>query len=177
MIDLEALREKRVIYVGGVSGSGKSVFAAALAAALPGYNLIKLDWIYSGLHAARTHGGVKRSRRVMARIAPKIVAEIVADGGRRIIEGGWVEPRAWQRLAAGDPSVYAIFLGYPDTNVAAMAERLAATTHWLSGDSVENHTFIADQIEHSKRLRRKLGGRAGIDFIDVSAGWLDSLPA
>lgn len=167
-----ALGDKRVILVGGVSGSGKSVFAAALAAALPDYSLVKLDWIYDGLHASRRHGVVKRSRRSMARLAPNIVAEIVADGGRVIIEGGWIEPRVWQRLTADDPAAHAFFLGYPDASVAELAQRLNPTVHWLSGGTGADQSFLVDQIRHSKRLRRKLAGRAGGEFIDVSRGFV-----
>ncbi len=179
MIGLDALRDKRVVYIGGVSGSGKSVLATALAAALPGFNLVKLDWVYDGLRASRQHGGVKRSRRVMARLAPAIVAEIAADtlanDGRVVIEGGWVEPRAWRRIAGGDPAVHALFLGYPDATVAAITERLSATAHWLSRDSRADRKFIADQIRHSKRLRRKLAGRAGGEFVDVSVAFARSM--
>ena len=175
MIGLDALADKRVILVGGVSGSGKSVFAAALAAALPGHDLIKLDWIYNGLHRARTRGGVARSRRAMAKLAPAIVAEIVtdivADSGRVIIEGGWIEPSAWRRIAADNPALYALFMGYPDAGVAALIARLGSTAHWLSGTSVD-HSFLADQVRHSKRLRRKLVGQAGMEFIDASVGFV-----
>ncbi len=171
MIGLDALRDKRVIYIGGASGSGKSVFAAGLAASLPSFNLIKLDWIYNGLHASRTHGGVKRSRRVMARLAPAVVAEIVEDGGCVIIEGGWVEPRAWRRIAADDAAMHAFYLGYPESSVGTLIERLGTTAHWLSGGTAADRNFLTDQIRHSKRLRRKLAGRAGIDFIDVSEGF------
>lgn len=174
MIELASLSAKRVIYIGGVSGSGKSVLAAALAAALPGHDLIRLDWIYNALHAARTHGGVKRSRRNMARLAPAIVAEVMDDvsvnDDRVIVEGGWVEPRAWQRLAAGNPAVYALYLGYPDASVPTMVERLGATGHWLNSGTANDRRFLADQITHSKRLRRKLAGRESMEFVDVSAG-------
>ncbi len=179
MIALGALAAKRVIYIGGVSGSGKSVFAAALAAALPGRNLVKLDWIYDGLHASRTQGGIKRSRRVMARLAPAIVTAIIADAletdGCVIIEGGWVEPRAWQCITADNSAMHALFLGYPNASVAAMVERLSATGHWLSGGIASNRRFLEDQVKHSKRLRRKLAGRPGTEFVDVSAQFA-SLP-
>lgn len=180
MITLDALAATRVVYVGGVSGSGKSAFAATLATALPGSSLVKLDWIYNGLHAARTHGGVKRSRRVMARIAPAIVAAIVADaleaGDRVIIEGGWVEPRAWQRIAADDAVVQAFFLGYPDATVDGIVARLSATPHWLNSGIDTARSFIADQIKHSKRLQRKAAG-PNVVFVDVSLGFVNPVQA
>jgi len=164
LIDLAAAR---VILIGGVSGSGKSHYASRLAAELPGHALVRLDWMYNSLVAT----GARHPRRKMAKLAPAIVAEIIGGGEPAIIDGGWIEPRAWARLAAGRIDCRARFLGYPTTEPKALLARLAATDHWLGAPDAATQGFLRRQIAHSAEQQRRIAGSMVADFIDVSGGF------
>ncbi len=164
MIELAAAR---VILIGGVSGSGKSHYASRLAAQLPGHALVRLDWTYNALVAT----GARHPRRKMAKLAPALVAEIIAGGEPAIIDGGWIEPRAWARLVAGRSDCRARFLGYPAIDPDGLIARLATTGHWLGTPEAATRGFLRRQIAHSAEQQRRIGGSTVADFVDVSGGF------
>ena len=157
----------RVILIGGVSGAGKSTFATRLAAAHPGHSLVRLDWLYDALVATRG----KHPRRTMQRLAPALLGEIIAAGGAAIVEGGWIEPRAWAALASGREDVRAIYFGYPAIGVRELRDRLGATEHWLGVPGTARRRLLRRQIEHSRELQRRVARLPNARFVDVSPGF------
>ena len=108
----------------------------------------------------------------MQRLAPALLAEIIADGGAAIVEGGWVEPRVWAKLAAGRDDVQAIYLGYPTIAVGDLRARLAATRHWLGTPGMARRGLLRRQTEHSRELQRRVAGLPNVRFVDVSPGFV-----
>ena len=165
-----------VVLIGGVSGSGKSAFAQRLRLANPDVSTLAMDTVLGALDEARlplrgrTHLGHADSVAAMERLGPALCSVVLQSGVRTIVEGGWIEPPAWEALVqAHDRSAAALFFGYPTATPDAILARLAGTTHWLA--AAPDRAFVQAQIDHSRRLRHALIDSRHAAFVDVSDGF------
>ena len=173
MIDLSPFQ---AILITGVSGSGKSELARKLRGENHDFSIFPMDVVLDALDLAQlTLGapaadGHQRSIQMMQALGPALCESVFNSGAPTIIEGGWIEPEAWQRLIQSNNRIAALFLGYPAASPDQLLARLSSTAHWLSGG--QGGDFLNDEIEHSKALQTQVASLPCAAFVDVSAGYV-----
>jgi predicted kinase len=162
----------QVIYIGGASAAGKSTAAQTLGEAL-GLPLVELDRYFDLIAGAGCDEDTAAA--AASALARRLVEDLLAAGGRCIVEGGWLDPAAALALSCAHTGRFtAVYCGYPSGD---LEDRLACINakgeHWLAGHSAaEARAFLEQQVEASRWYRSECRrcGLAFVDFSDPGAG-------
>ena len=162
------------LLIGGVSGAGKTVVAARVRRENPQFETLKMDTLLGALDEVTGAGRALPSHAenvaAMEKLGPALCDVVLRSGSKTIIEGGWIDPPAWEaRVDAHGRRAAALFFGYPFITAEGLLDRLRGTMHWLS--TSDDLAFVEAQIAHSVRLRRQLAGSRSAAFVDVSEGF------
>lgn len=165
----------RIYFVGGASGSGKSVATRQMAreCTLP---RLEVDNIYSAFCGAF---GNSEAQKIITIAAASLVEELVASGASMIVDGGWIWPdKAADLVKVSGGRLTAVYCGYPTATTQGRFELIRSNSgpdpnHWLAGrDSSDAIAWINQQIEGSRSYQEaaKLVGLPFFDFSDVAEG-------
>jgi len=164
-----------LIYIGGVSGAGKSVSAKKLSAhlALP---IVVLDSYFRMLR--RTGCGDDAARDGMPQLAQALIEDLLQANARCIVEGGWLAPDAIAGIQRSHQGrLHAAYCGIPDADVETLLRNVIARgEHWLAKEPVDvAKAILHHQVSGSRWYQaecRKFGIRF-FDFSDQEAGARD----
>lgn len=160
---------RKVIFVGGASGSGKSTVLQRFVVGR-GISLLQLDDLHRELRTAvRTDQLGIAATEAAALYA---VRALLHAGGTALVEGGWVQPEDAQRLSAEFPTSFvAFFCGYPNVvPEGRLAELRKQNQHYLVRGKSDDEALrgIEKQIRDSRSYEARATER-GFAFVDFSS--------
>lgn len=163
------MHKPRIVFVGGIGGSGKSTFADDICKALS-MDVYRLDAVHQSISALGSKDADDPFVSTLSRgLSLSILQHVVSAGRRLVIEGAWIRPREIQ-IMTPNPYFTGIFLGYPHTTPRERLNYLkkSNSSHWIC--KMDERRAISKLKEHIIYCQHELKvcEALGLAFIDTS---------
>lgn len=152
-----ASQEKRVLFIGGLSASGKTSVAVPLAHTL-NCRLVRLDGYLRAVETLDRPG--MEALELTRKISELLLLDLLGVRARCMVEGATLRPSQAAELKQDWPTFEPVFCGYPNADPEERIAQMRSTRpplkpHWsLSRLSDKELTdFLQEQIERSAWLQ------------------------